>query len=120
VILVGANEKPRGTLSGYVKMTQAEAAQVKSLYEKRARNLCSPMPVVDAHPIDRGNGEWVVAVNVEAYSAPPIGVRSPGDAGNNRLRYSGAHRVFMWGLWTDRRFYMLDEKGFVLGSSLAI
>jgi len=74
VILVGAHENPRGTLSAYVSMTQNEASKVVGVYQQ-ARDLCSPRPIIDPLPIERSPGQWVVAVNVDAYAAPPIGVQ---------------------------------------------
>lgn len=79
VLLVGAKENPPGVLEQYVTVDHATAMQVVEAYQ-RATKLCSPKPVFDARPLPLDAG-FVVAVNVEPYAAPPIGVAQPNQAG---------------------------------------
>ncbi len=81
VILAGAHEQPRGTLHAYVDIDHARALEIVDLYQQ-ARNLCSPKPVVDFRPIERAPGVYAVAVNVDAYAAPPIGVHMRSQGGD--------------------------------------
>ena len=83
VILVGAHEEPLGTLKACVPMTDKEAEAVVALYQQ-ARDLCSPRPVINPRAFKRNTGEWVVAVNVDAYAAPPIGVQRTDEKGGPR------------------------------------
>jgi hypothetical protein len=83
VILVGAHEEPRGTLKAYVAMTDKEVAAVVALYQT-ARDLCSPRPIINPRALERNAGEWAVAINVDAYAAPPIGVQRSDEKGGPR------------------------------------
>jgi Schlafen, AlbA_2 len=85
VLLVGAKEKPRGTLERYVPMDFTMAQEIVDSY-RRAQALCSPRPVVDPRPmpLKRNSAEWVVTVNVDAYAAPPIGVCRENESGGHK------------------------------------
>jgi predicted HTH transcriptional regulator len=74
VIVVGAKEGG-GYLREYKGMRKDEARRVQKDYQ-RAVDLCSPRPVIDTRVLELPgrDDEHVVAVNVDAYAAPPIGV----------------------------------------------
>lgn len=84
VLLVGAHEHPKdsGILSGYRPMSQVDANEIGAILRK-ALDLCSPRPIAEARPIPRDNG-YVVAINCDAYSAPPIGVAQEGQSGGEK------------------------------------
>jgi hypothetical protein len=84
VLLIGAHEHPKdsGILSAYVPMSYAETREIADKL-KRALRLCSPKPIVEAKPVemDPTKDEYVVAINCDAYTAPPVGVCQSNQSG---------------------------------------
>lgn len=76
VLLVGAREEPTGVLAEYVGVDHPTAIRVAEAYQNALR-LCSPRPVIDPQPLAAPGGGYVVAVNCDAYAAPPVGVHRP-------------------------------------------
>jgi hypothetical protein len=87
VLLVGAHEHPKdsGRLNAFVPVTFADAQSIGILL-KKALDLCSPKPIAEAKPIELtpGKDEYVVAINCDAYAAPPIGVAQPNQGGGEK------------------------------------
>jgi hypothetical protein len=82
VILIGVYEEPASVLKGYVPGIDRARADEIMAQCRRARSLCSPQPVLDAKAIERTPGNYVVAVNVDAYAAPPIGAHMKSQGGD--------------------------------------
>src|SRR5260221_8145127 len=74
VVLVGAEEKERA-LVAYTPVLRDEAHAIVDSYLRAIRVHCSPSPVIDPRILNKDDG-CVVAINVTAYSAPPVGVNS--------------------------------------------
>jgi hypothetical protein len=65
-------------------MSQADAISVCDA-AKKALDLCSPRPVIDPKAIvSRDGSGFVVAINCDAYAAPPIGVAKLGQDGGEK------------------------------------
>lgn len=83
VLLIGAEEKG-AVLIGYNPVERSQALAIIEAYEKAITRFCSPTPVCDAYDLGRDSG-FVVALNIAAYPAPPIGVRT--DDGTERWSF---------------------------------
>jgi hypothetical protein len=74
VLLIGAYEN-KGMLAKYAPMDRTVAFKAKDAYEHAVKELCRPVPVMDAVPIQMAAPEdWVVAVNVYGFPASAVGV----------------------------------------------
>lgn len=74
VILVGAAEdRRRGTVGRYFPMPDADAKAIRDAFSEAVRDLCSPVPVVNAEILARDAG-FVLAVSVWPFPGQAIGV----------------------------------------------
>jgi hypothetical protein len=81
VLIVGACETD-GRLAAYRPLPEEDIPRIKAAYETAARDLCSPVPVLDVVPIGTLDGTGtVLAVNVLAFPGSPVGVQWLNDGG---------------------------------------
>lgn len=73
VILVGACEAEQ-KLSKYLPLPEKEADALAAEFSKQVTQRCSPVPMIDPRRIPFESG-FVVAVNVWAFPAQPVGVK---------------------------------------------
>ena len=77
-VLVGAYEQG-GRLGITKPMDTNEVGRLKDAYERAVRDLCAPAPIINAVPIEWAPG-YLLAVNVFAFPAGPVGVLCDLDA----------------------------------------
>jgi len=74
-ILIGATEDPStNALQGWVPLTEQEAKTMRDAVNNAVVARCAPPPVIEPVVLDRGGGEFAVAVNVWSYPLLPVGV----------------------------------------------
>ena len=74
VIIVGACEDPKGTLSLYKTMSAESAAEVCDQYATAHRDRLRPAPIVLQEPISH-QGQFLVIVRIEPSVGQAVGVR---------------------------------------------
>jgi hypothetical protein len=95
-ILVGA-ARDGDRLGSYDPMTTDESQDAGRAFDLAVRDLCSPKPLVELHEIAKDGG-FVLAVNVWAFPAQPVGVAVDGKSVATSSHFffpyrSGAHVV---------------------------
>lgn len=76
VIVIKAAES-HGRLQKYLPMGSSEADAIRSAFQRAAKDHCNPSLSIRPESIPYENG-MIVAVNVDAYAAQPVGVKVAG------------------------------------------
>jgi hypothetical protein len=109
-ILVGAIEDlATGIIVKYEPMTAATARAVRDDYNAAVKARCHPAPLIAPEIIPKGQGTFVVAVNVYPFPLQPVGVKVTADKSSEG--YGGDAYTFPVRIGTHAQYLLPEQLG---------